>query len=122
MERPKPQLRGNCSISRREADYGHSTLFTTNAGLENAKQLISAYKQGKIRDMNKELWTAKKIIDSTLHPGTAVYFRTEHSPTNAIRQTPASQSSSHSECHVLSSPISSLQLVCLHQTSDGEEH
>ncbi|KAE9965858.1 hypothetical protein EG328_009327 [Venturia inaequalis] len=49
-----------------------STLFTTNAGLENAKQLVSAYKQGKIRDMNKELWTAKKIIDSTLHPDTGL--------------------------------------------------
>lgn len=65
--------RGKMGILRREANYGHSTLFTSNAGLENAKQLVSAYKQGMIRDMNEELWTAKKIIDSTLHPGTAVY-------------------------------------------------
>lgn len=56
--------------AQRKADHGYRTLFTTNASLENAKQLVSAYKQGKIRDMNKELWTAKKIIDATLHPGT----------------------------------------------------
>lgn len=45
------------------------TLFTSSAGLEHAKQLISAYKLGKIRDMTPELWSAKKIVDSTLHPG-----------------------------------------------------
>ncbi|KAF1950092.1 Tricarboxylate/iron carrier [Byssothecium circinans] len=46
------------------------TLFTSSAGLENAKQLITAYKTGKIRDMTPELWQAKKIIDSTIHPDT----------------------------------------------------
>jgi hypothetical protein len=46
------------------------TLFTSSAGLEHAKQLVTAYKTGTIRDMNPELWNAKKIIDSTLHPGT----------------------------------------------------
>ncbi|KAF2033987.1 tricarboxylate carrier [Setomelanomma holmii] len=46
------------------------TLFTTAAGLENAKQLVTAYKTGKIRDMTPELWEAKKTIDSTLHPDT----------------------------------------------------
>ena len=25
--------------------------------------------QGKINEMNEELWKAKKIVDSTLHPG-----------------------------------------------------
>jgi sideroflexin-5 len=45
-------------------------LFTSSAGLENAKQLVTAYKTGKIRDMTPELWEAKKTIDSTLHPGT----------------------------------------------------
>ena len=37
--------------------------------MEHAKNLVSAYKQGKIRDVNAELWGAKKIVDSTLHPG-----------------------------------------------------
>jgi hypothetical protein len=46
-------------------------LFTSSAGLENAKQLVTAYKMGKIRDMTPELWQAKKTIDSTLHPGTS---------------------------------------------------
>jgi len=38
--------------------------------LEHAKSLIAAYKQGKIGEMNTELWRAKKIVDSTLHPDT----------------------------------------------------
>ncbi|ORY13859.1 sideroflexin-5 [Clohesyomyces aquaticus] len=46
------------------------TLLTSSAGLEHAKQLVTSYKQGKIQDMTPELWTAKKIIDSTLHPDT----------------------------------------------------
>lgn len=46
-------------------------LLTSSAGLEHAKQLVTAYKTGKIRDMTPELWKAKKIIDSTLHSGTA---------------------------------------------------
>lgn len=47
----------------------NSTLLTSSAGLERAKSLITDYKQGKIAEMNPELWTAKKTIDSTLHPG-----------------------------------------------------
>lgn len=27
------------------------------------------YKQGRVADMTPEMWTAKKTIDSTLHPG-----------------------------------------------------
>ena len=46
------------------------TLFTSSAGLENAKQLVTAYKTGKLRDMTPDLWQAKKIIDSTIHPDT----------------------------------------------------
>jgi hypothetical protein len=45
-------------------------LFTSAAGLEDAKQLVTAYKMGKMPDMTPELWQAKKTIDSTLHPGT----------------------------------------------------
>ena len=47
----------------------YRTLFTGSDGLEHAKGLVSAYKQGKIAHMTPELWTAKKVIDSTLHPG-----------------------------------------------------
>jgi hypothetical protein len=46
------------------------TLLTSSAGLENAKKLVTAYKTGKIPEMTPELWNAKKIIDSTIHPGT----------------------------------------------------
>jgi len=45
------------------------TLLVNTAGLEHAKSLIAGYKQGKIGEMNIELWNAKKIVDSTLHPG-----------------------------------------------------
>lgn len=46
------------------------TLFVSSSGLENAKQLVTAYRQGEIKSMTPELWHAKKVIDSTLHPGT----------------------------------------------------
>ncbi|KAF2650325.1 sideroflexin-5 [Lophiostoma macrostomum CBS 122681] len=46
------------------------TLLTSSAGLEHAKDLVTAYKTGKLRDMTPELWRAKKIIDSTIHPDT----------------------------------------------------
>lgn len=46
-----------------------STLFAGQTGLEKAKRLVSDYKTGKIEHMNPELWRAKKIVDSTLHPG-----------------------------------------------------
>jgi tricarboxylate carrier len=45
-------------------------LFVSSAGLENAKRLVSAYKQGQIKEMTPELWYAKKVVDSTLHPDT----------------------------------------------------
>jgi hypothetical protein len=45
------------------------TLFVSPSGLEQAKLIISSYKQNKISDMNAELWRAKKVVDSTLHPG-----------------------------------------------------
>ncbi|KAL3424735.1 tricarboxylate carrier [Phlyctema vagabunda] len=46
------------------------TLLVGRDGLERAKSLIAGYKQGKIGEMNEELWKAKKIVDSTLHPDT----------------------------------------------------
>ncbi|KAL1989683.1 hypothetical protein VTN49DRAFT_6880 [Thermomyces lanuginosus] len=45
-------------------------LFVSSSGLEQAKQLIIAYKQGKIPEMTPELWRAKQIVDSTIHPDT----------------------------------------------------
>ncbi|KAI4144581.1 MAG: hypothetical protein L6R39_004117 [Caloplaca ligustica] len=46
------------------------TLLVSAAGLENAKNLVSLYKQGHVQSMTPELWRAKKIVDSTLHPDT----------------------------------------------------
>ncbi|MCJ1310335.1 hypothetical protein MMC25_003999 [Agyrium rufum] len=48
------------------------TLFVSSTSLEQAKQLISAYKQGQIQSMSPDLWQAKKIVDSTLHPDTGL--------------------------------------------------
>ena len=57
-----------CLLKLLELTIGR-TLFVNKAGLDHAKSLISGYKQGKIGEMNDELWKAKKIVDSTLHPG-----------------------------------------------------
>ncbi|OHE98692.1 tricarboxylate carrier [Colletotrichum orchidophilum] len=48
-----------------------STLLVGSTGLEQAKSLLTDYKQGKIPTMTPELWKAKKVVDSTLHPDTA---------------------------------------------------
>lgn len=47
-----------------------STLFAGKTGLERAKQLVTDYKTGKTQDITPQLWRAKKIVDSTLHPDT----------------------------------------------------
>ncbi|KAK2039924.1 tricarboxylate carrier [Colletotrichum somersetense] len=47
-----------------------STLLVGSTGLEQAKALLTDYKQGKITSMTPELWKAKKVVDSTLHPDT----------------------------------------------------
>ncbi|KAJ1303648.1 hypothetical protein OPQ81_008076 [Rhizoctonia solani] len=46
------------------------TLFAGKKGLERAKQAIISYKTGQTKEMTPELWQAKKIVDSTLHPDT----------------------------------------------------
>ncbi|CAK7271267.1 Sideroflexin FSF1 [Sporothrix epigloea] len=46
------------------------TLLVGSTGLEQAKRAIVAYKQGETKEMTPELWKAKKIVDSTLHPDT----------------------------------------------------
>ncbi|KAL9611060.1 MAG: hypothetical protein Q9167_004272 [Letrouitia subvulpina] len=48
------------------------TLFVSNAGLEHAKRLVSSYKQGQAKSMTPEIWQAKKVVDSTLHPDTGL--------------------------------------------------
>ncbi|KAK1633555.1 tricarboxylate carrier [Colletotrichum phormii] len=48
-----------------------STLLVGSTGLDQAKSLLTEYKQGKIPTMTPELWQAKKVVDSTLHPDTA---------------------------------------------------
>lgn len=47
------------------------TLLVGKTGLEQAKQAIMSYKQGHTKELTPELWKAKKIIDSTLHPGSS---------------------------------------------------
>lgn len=56
------------SFGRQVLTFGR-TLLVSKAGLEHAKSLVAGYKQGQIKEMNGELWKAKKIVDSTLHPG-----------------------------------------------------
>ena len=44
-------------------------------GLEQAKKALVTYKTGQVQEMTPELWKAKKIVDSTLHPGTRLSVR-----------------------------------------------
>ncbi|RJE21778.1 Mitochondrial cation transporter [Aspergillus sclerotialis] len=46
------------------------TLFVSPSGLEDAKRLVSSYRQSLVPTMTPELWRAKKVVDSTLHPDT----------------------------------------------------
>lgn len=46
------------------------TLLAGTKGLEHAKQLVTKYKTGEIKHINEDIWRAKKIVDSTLHPDT----------------------------------------------------
>ncbi|EIT73311.1 sideroflexin [Aspergillus oryzae 100-8] len=45
-------------------------LSDPSARLQNAKDLLTKYRSGQIQSMSPELWQAKKIVDSTLHPDT----------------------------------------------------
>ena len=45
------------------------TLFVSASGLQNAKRLVTSYKKGEAKTMTPEIWQAKKVVDSTLHPG-----------------------------------------------------
>ena len=45
------------------------TLLTSTAQLQQARDLLAAYKHGQLRQMTPDLWRAKKVVDATLHPG-----------------------------------------------------
>lgn len=45
-------------------------LLTTQSDLNNAKDLIGKFRNAKISQMTPELWRAKQVLDSTLHPDT----------------------------------------------------
>lgn len=62
-----PQLASD--LRKRLIHQARRTLFVSSSGLENAKKLVSSYKQGQVTSMTPEIWRAKKIVDSTLHPG-----------------------------------------------------
>ncbi|KAI9203505.1 Tricarboxylate/iron carrier [Polychytrium aggregatum] len=50
-----------------------TTLFTTDAELERAKQILRDYKAGILQLSDEEeekLWRAKRLVDSTIHPDT----------------------------------------------------
>jgi sideroflexin-5 len=47
------------------------TLLASSQQLEYSKQILTQYKTGQIKEMNEDLWKAKKIVDSTLHPGSS---------------------------------------------------
>lgn len=46
--------------------------MTSRKALQDSKDLIASYKLGKIAQMTPELWHAKKVVDSTIHPGALV--------------------------------------------------
>lgn len=45
-------------------------LLNTSSDIEAAKRMIWDYKNGVTAKMSPELWRAKKVLDSTLHPDT----------------------------------------------------
>lgn len=66
-----------CLVLGYLADLGtpYRTLFVGRRGLEQAKQAITSYKTGQTKEMTPELWQAKKIVDSTIHPGMPPFMR-----------------------------------------------
>jgi hypothetical protein len=49
------------------------TLLASTQSLNQAKDLLIGYKTGTINEMNDDLWKAKKLVDSTVHPGMSVH-------------------------------------------------
>jgi Sideroflexins len=78
----------------------YRTLLVSKDGLEQAKSLIASYKLGKIMDMTPDLWQAKKVVDSTLHPG--AYEMAEGTLDANWKQIPENPSFSRFACHASS--------------------
>lgn len=89
-------------LLRREGSW-YRTMFVSSAGLDAAKKLVSSYKQSQIPLMTPELWSAKKVVDSTLHPG-LLRPRSSHNLVLIVWQTPESLSSFRSACPAIFSP------------------
>lgn len=47
-----------------------SMLFTTEKDLDRAREVISSYRSGVLRQTTPEFWHAKRQLDSTVHPDT----------------------------------------------------
>ncbi|CAI4833947.1 AMM_1a_G0051710.mRNA.1.CDS.1 [Saccharomyces cerevisiae] len=45
-------------------------LLTTEKDLAHAREIISAYRHGELKETTPEFWRAKKQLDSTAHPDT----------------------------------------------------
>ena len=45
-------------------------LLVSKQELQDSKALIASYKLGQTKQLSAELWHAKKVVDSTLHPDT----------------------------------------------------
>lgn len=58
-----------CALMDVDGNGCGRTLLVSQKQLVQAKDLIAQYKRGALPEMNDELWRAKKIVDSTLHPG-----------------------------------------------------
>ncbi|ODV86219.1 hypothetical protein CANARDRAFT_196908 [[Candida] arabinofermentans NRRL YB-2248] len=46
-------------------------LLNTSKDIENAKRLVWDYKNGVIPSMTPDLWKAKRVLDSSIHPDTS---------------------------------------------------
>lgn len=69
------------------------------------------YKEGRAQQMTPQLWQAKKIVDSTLHPGMRCALDASAYIIDT-RQIRASRSSYPSACPASFSPTSSSQPAC----------
>lgn len=72
---PLPDSRYNLSTYfgrvRHCADISDpSMLLNSGKDIEHARRLVWDYKNGTIPQMTPDLWKAKKVLDSTLHPDT----------------------------------------------------
>lgn len=45
-------------------------LLVSKKELDHSKEILGKYQKGEIADISPELWRAKKVMDSTIHPDT----------------------------------------------------